>query len=269
MSKTLVMKFGGAAVASAEQFSRIADIIVERKKEYPHIIVVVSAMANTTDQLIELAKKVHPEPPRREYDMLVSVGERISISLLAMALSFKNQEAISFTGSQSGIITSEEHSEAKIVEVRPHRLWPHLEKGKVVIVAGFQGVSLKGEITTLGRGGSDTTAVALGVALKCDVVEFFKDVQGIFEEDPKKNPQAKFYPYLTHEEALEVCKDAKILHGRSLQLARKNGLALHVLPFASWSHPQTPGTWIGKKGVVQEVPVYEEKALLGCPEALV
>lgn len=246
MSKTLVMKFGGAAVASPEQFSRIADIIVERKKIYPHIVVVVSAMANTTDQLIDLAKKVHPEPPRREYDMLVSVGERISISLLAMALALKNQEAISFTGSQSGIITSDEHSEAKIIEVKPHRLLPHLEQGKIVIVAGFQGVSRKGEITTLGRGGSDTTAVALGVALKCDIVEFFKDVNGIFDEDPKKNPQARFFPYLSHADALAIsAQGAKVLHARSIDLAQKNTLSLHVLPFASWSSPDTPGTRIG------------------------
>lgn len=241
------MKFGGAAVATPEQFSRIADIIVERKKTYPQIVVVVSAMANTTDQLIELAKKVHPHPPRREYDMLVSVGERISISLLAMALSLKNQEAISFTGSQSGIITSDEHTEAKIIEVKPHRILPHLEEGKVVIVAGFQGVSRKGEITTLGRGGSDTTAVALGVALKCEIVEFFKDVKGIFDEDPKIHPQARYFPYLSHVEALSICaKGAKVLHTRSIELAQKNSLSLHVRPFSTWASPETPGTRIGE-----------------------
>lgn len=257
MTKTLVMKFGGAAVASPEQFSRIADIIVERKKTFPHIVVVVSAMANTTDQLIDLAKKVHPEPPRREYDMLVSVGERISISLLAMALSLKQQEAISFTGSQSGIITSEEHSEAKIIEVKPHRIVPHLEQGKVVIVAGFQGVSRKGEITTLGRGGSDTTAVALGVALRSEIVEFYKDVQGIYEEDPKKNPLARFYPYLSHPEALSICaKGAKVLHTRSIELAHKNSLPLHVKPFATWSSPETPGTRIGE-GRLHDLCCYE------------
>lgn len=240
------MKFGGAAVASPEQFALIADIILERKQRYSQIVVVVSAMLNSTDQLVELAKKVNPNPPRREYDMLVSVGERISIALLAMALSLKNQEAISFTGSQSGIITSDDHTEAKIVEIKPFRLLPHLEAGKVVIVAGFQGVSRKGEITTLGRGGSDTSAVALGVALQCDKVEFFKDVPGIYDYDPKKNPDARFYPYLSHSEAFEICQSgAKVLHPRAIDLAKKNQLSLHVLPFSSWTSELTPGTKIG------------------------
>lgn len=237
------MKFGGASVASPEHFANIAKIIVERKRQYPQVVVVVSAMANTTDQLIELAKKVHPEPPRREYDMLVSVGERISISLLAMALALLEQEAISFTGSQSGIITSDDHSEARILEVKPHRLIPHLEQGRVVIVAGFQGVSRKGEITTLGRGGSDTSAVALGVALRAEVVEFLKDVEGIFEVDPKKDPAARFFPYLSYQEALGLAMaGAKILHSRAIELAQKNSLSLRVLPF---SCPEKPGTRIG------------------------
>lgn len=256
MKKSLVMKFGGASVAEPEHFSRIADIIVERKVHYDQIVVVVSAMEGTTDQLIKLAKRVHPDPPRREYDMLVSVGERISISLLAMALALKEQEAISFTGSQSGIITTEEHSEAKIVEVRPHRLLPHLDEGKVVIVAGFQGVSRKGEITTLGRGGSDTTAVALGVALKSEKVEFFKDVGGIFSDDPKRNPVACHYPYLSHQEALLiVCKGAKVLHPRSIELALKNTLQLHVLPFDTST--SINGTLIGAKSFAG-APQFEE-----------
>ncbi|MFN4174875.1 MAG: aspartate kinase, partial [Parachlamydiaceae bacterium] len=178
LERTLVLKFGGASVAEPEHFSKIADIILYRKKEFNNIVVVVSAMGDTTNKLIDLAKKVNPNPPRREYDMLVSVGERISISLLAMALALKGQDAISFTGSQSGIITTEEHSEARIIDVKPNRLQPHLQAGKVVIVAGFQGVSKSGEITTLGRGGSDTTAVALAVALKAEKVEFYKDVIG-------------------------------------------------------------------------------------------
>lgn len=258
MTKTLVMKFGGAAVATPEQFSLIADIIVERKKSYPQIVVVVSAMANSTDSLVALAKKVHPSPPRREYDMLVSVGERISISLLAMALALKNQEAISFTGSQSGIITSEDHTEALIIDVKPHRLLPHLEQGKVVIVAGFQGVSKKGEITTLGRGGSDTSAVALGAALRCEKVEFFKDVPGIFTEDPKKSQDARFYPYLSHKDAYDICKKgAKVLHSRCINLAERNQLCLHVRPFATWASFETPGTFIGEVSP-QGDPVFEE-----------
>ena len=174
--KTLVMKFGGAAVATPQHFSKIADIILQRLKEYNRIAVVVSAMGDTTNQLISLATQVNDTPPRREYDMLVSVGERISISLLAMALAAKKHSAVSFTGSQSGIITCSNHSEARIVDVKPHRLLPVLDSGSVVIVAGFQGVSKQGEITTLGRGGSDTSAVALAIALGAIKVEFYKDV---------------------------------------------------------------------------------------------
>lgn len=230
--KTLIMKFGGASVVTPGQFSLIAEIVCMRSLKYDRVVVVVSAMGNTTDELLRLAKQVHPDPPRRELDMLLSVGERISISLLSMALAAKGKEAISFTGSQSGIMTTGDHSEARIIDVRPGRLVRSLEEGKVVIVAGFQGVSLGGEITTLGRGGSDTTAVALGVALGADCVEFFKDVEGIFNADPKKEKEALVYPVLNYEKALEIVEQgAKVLHGRSLQLAAKNGLPLHVLSF--------------------------------------
>ena len=233
MKSTLIMKFGGAAVETPAHFSKIADIIVAKAKEYRQVAVVVSAMGDMTDQLIALAKEVNSDPPRREYDMLITVGERISISLLAMALAAKKKKAISFTGSQSGIITSGTHSDARIIEVRPHRLLPHLKQGTIVIVAGFQGVSQKGEITTLGRGGSDTTAVALGLALKADKVEFFKDVAGIFEEDPKKKPGAKLLSSLSYEEALKIVKNGggQVLHERCIALAGRNGLPLHVLSF--------------------------------------
>lgn len=229
---TVVLKFGGRSVAKAQNFSEIADLIVMKKKEYERVIVVISAMGNTTDQLIQLAKEVHPDPPRREYDMLVTVGERISIALLAMALAKKNQEAISFTGSQSGIITCEHHSDARIVDVRPHRLMAHLNVGKVVIVAGFQGVSQKGEITTLGRGGSDTSAVALGVSFKADQVEFFKDVDGVYDSDPKVNPSAKWIQELTYEEALGIAAQGTfVLQARGIELARKNSIPLIVQTF--------------------------------------
>lgn len=248
--KTLVMKFGGAAVADAGQFSLIADIILTRSLKYDRVVVVVSAMGNTTDQLLELARKVHPEPPRRELDMLVSVGERISIALLAMALAKKGKEAISFTGSQSGIITDCHHAEAKIIDVRPGRIVRELDGGKIVIVAGFQGVSKVGEITTLGRGGSDTTAVALGVALKAEKVEFFKDVDGIFNEDPKKNAQAIVYSLLNYQEALEiVMRGAKVLHARSILLAAKNYLPLHVLSFNDPEMVKQSGTVIQEEGI--------------------
>jgi len=224
--KILVMKFGGAAVANVEQFSAIADLIIERQKQYPRLVVVVSAMGKTTDDLIELAKKVHPHPPQREYDMLISVGERISMSLLAMALLRKNREAMSFTGSQSGIITSADHTNAQIVDVRPHRLIECLDHGHIAIVAGFQGVNPeKKEITTLGRGGSDTTAVALSVAFEAPV-EFYKDVPGVFEEDPKINPQAFQHSNLTYTQVLRIVttKGAKVLHPRAIALAAANGI---------------------------------------------
>lgn len=257
---TLIMKFGGAAAAAPEHFSRIADIVMERKKEYAKIVVVVSAMGDATDQLISLAKKVNPNPPQREYDMLVTVGERISSSLLAMAIAVKNHEAISFTGSQSGIITSEKHTEARIIDVKPARLLAHLESGKIVIVAGFQGVSRKGEITTLGRGGSDTTAVALGIALGASKVEFFKDVPGVFDEDPKVNPKAAFYEELSYEQALKITSNGSgILHARSVQLARKNGILLHVQTFEENLRHYSKGTRIsGPQIRLEGGPSYED-----------
>lgn len=253
---TLVMKFGGASVATPEQFAHIAEIILKRSLEYSRIAVVVSAMGNTTDQLLELARKVHPNPPRREQDMLVSVGEMISISLLAMALALIHKEAISFTGSQSGIITSSVHSDAKIIEVRPRRLLAELDQGKIVIVAGFQGVSKEGEITTLGRGGSDTTAVALGVALRADKVEFYKDVEGVSPEDPKKNPETPVFEKLSYEEALAIVDGgAKILHPRCIRLAAKNNIPLHVLSFKT----KACGTRIGGVAALSAAPIYEEE----------
>lgn len=232
MSDTIIMKFGGAAVATTEKFSHIADLIIQKKSFYKKIVIVVSAMGETTNQLIAMAKEVNPNPPQREYDMLISVGERISISLLAMALVKKNIEAISFTGSQSGIITCGNHANAQIVNVRPQRISECLDHGKVVIVAGFQGVSTQKEITTLGRGGSDTTAVALGIALGAGRIEFYKDVPGVFNDDPKKNSAAVQYEQLSYLQALEiVSKGARILHPRAIQLAQKNSMPLHVTSF--------------------------------------
>ncbi len=226
------MKFGGASLADPEQFGKVASLILDRLKVYSRIVIVVSAMGKMTDELIALAKKVHPSPPKREYDMMVTVGERISMALLAMALSNQGCEAVSFTGSQSGIITCNNHSDAKILEIRPRRILENLELGKVVIVAGFQGVSKEGEITTLGRGGSDTSAVALGVALDADRVEFFKDVDGIFEADPKAIPAAKQFSSLDYDQALTIVRGgAKVLHERSLLLAQANGIPLHIRSF--------------------------------------
>jgi aspartate kinase len=254
--KTLVMKFGGASVASPEHFTHIADLIIERQRSFSQLVIVVSAMGQTTNQLINLAYQVHPEPPQREYDMLISAGERISMSLLAMALCRKGKEAVSFTGSQSGILTCSQHANAHIIDVRPQRLVKTLEQGKIVIVAGFQGVSQEKEVTTLGRGGSDTSAVAIGVALKAEKVEFFKDVLGVYDKDPKIYPEAVCYSTLDYQEALTVVKQgAKILHPRAIKLAEKNGMPLHVRSYLS-GHNQ--GTWITSLDCQQSInPVYE------------
>jgi aspartate kinase len=255
--KRLVLKFGGASVATPEKFSLIADLILNRLKEVGEVVVVVSAMGNTTDELLQLARKVHPSPPKREQDMLISVGERISMSLLAMALELKGGQAVSLTGSQAGLMTTNDHSEALIIDVRPARLLKALSQGKIVIVAGFQGVSHEGEITTLGRGGSDTTAVALAVALKAEKVEFYKDVAGIYDADPKQVEGAHLLKQLSYEEALAITKKgAKVLQSRCIDLAAKNHLPLHVLPFAN---PYSPGTWIGAAVKEEKAPVYEEQ----------
>jgi len=255
MSDTIVMKFGGAAVDSPEKFDAIANIIVAKKREFPKIVVVLSAMGNTTNELISLAKKVHPNPPQREYDMLVSVGERISISLLAMALAKQKHEAKSFTGSQSGIITNNVHTNAEIIDVRPYRLLPSLNAGNIVIVAGFQGVSTCGEITTLGRGGSDTTAVALAAALGASKVEFYKDVSGVFDKDPKYHSEAMLMPTLSFTEAMHiVSRGAKILHRRCLILAERNGITIHV---SSFKNDEFSGTIISGEPRKIIDPVYE------------
>ena len=259
--KTLVMKFGGASVNTPEAFHSVARIVAQRSLEYERCVVVVSAMGDHTNQLIALASQVHPLPPKRELDMLVSVGERISSSLLAMALSLQQKEAISFTGSQSGIITSEDHTEAKIINVKPYRILKQLDLDKIVIVAGFQGVSLSGEITTLGRGGSDTSAVALALALNADKVEFYKDVRGVYSADPKKNCNAVFHPWLTYEQALDIMKQGcRVLHHRAVALAQKNSLLMHVLSFQEFDVcGSREGTLIHRAldGLVKKEVVYE------------
>jgi aspartate kinase len=254
----LVMKFGGASVAKLDCFLKIARIVMQRSLQHKKIVVVVSAMANTTDQLLEMAKAVSTEPPKRELDMLVSVGERVSVALLAMALVELGKEAVSFTGSQSGIVTCEGHSDARIVDVRPRRLQEVLDRGGIAVVAGFQGVSRKGEITTLGRGGSDTSAVALGVALGAERVEFYKDVAGIFDRDPKKGEGAKLLERLSYRGALALARGgAKVLHERCIALAEKNGVELAV---HSFENPAVAGTVVGETARGQIY--YEEPSCL-------
>ncbi len=237
--ETVVMKFGGASLASVDHFDQIATLIKQKTVQTKQIVVVVSAMLETTNHLVALAKKVHPSPPQREYDMLISVGERISISLLAMALAKQKTPAISLTGSQSGIITCTTHSNARIIDVRPHRILDGFSNGNIVIVAGFQGVSSSKEITTLGRGGSDTSAVALGIALDAHCVEFYKDVGGIFSKDPKIYSDTLHYPTLTYDEALTIISEgAKILHKRALSMAKLHAMPLQIVPF----DPKSPIT---------------------------
>lgn len=232
-------------MASIERFFEVAALIQGRLKNYSHIVVVVSAMGTTTDELMAMAEKIHPNPPKREQDMLVSVGERVSMALLAMALDRKGIQAISFTGSQSGIITTNEHSDARILEVRPDRIRKALSEQKVVIVAGFQGVSLEKEITTLGRGGSDTSAVALAMALNALKVEFYKDVPGIGENNPKTHPETKILSQLSYAEALSIVgRGAEVLHHRCLEFAQKHNITLEIRPFYD---PENVGTVIAQE----------------------
>lgn len=244
-NNTIILKFGGASVSTPESFHFVSDIICQRKKKYKNVVVVVSAMGDTTDELIALAKKVNPNPPRRELDMLISTGERQSIALLSMALALKNINSVSFTGSQAGIITSNAHFDAKILDMRPKRVFEALKDEKVVIVAGFQGMSLDGDITTLGRGGSDTTAVALAIALGAQKVEFFKDVLGIYDKDPKKYSNAKLLSELNYTDAYDIIKNgAQVLHDRCISLAEKNNVSLHVLSFLEVDINNALGTQI-------------------------
>ena len=245
VESTVVLKFGGAAVATPQQFSRIAEIIADRRARYGRVVGIVSAMGDTTDQLLTLAHQVNPVPPQRELDMLISVGERVSASLLAMALERIGLPAISFTGSQAGILTTANHTDARILQVKPTRIEPHLNSGRVVIIAGFQGVSGEGdpEITTLGRGGSDTTAVAVAKALGASHVEFFKDVDGFYTSDPKRNPAAELLPTLTYSRAEElVARGATVLSAPCLEQARTGAITLHLYSFSKDVH--TPGSVI-------------------------
>jgi aspartate kinase len=225
---TVVQKFGGSSVADVEKIRKVAKKIAETRRAGRDVCVVVSAMGDTTDELLALAKKVSPTPPRRELDMLLSAGERISMALVSMALNDLGVAAISFTGSQSGIITNDSHAAARIVEVRPYRVQDELERGKVVIVAGYQGVSYKKEVTTLGRGGSDTTAVALAAALGADC-EIYSDVAGVFTADPRVVPDARRLDALSYEEMQELAQaGAKVLNAQAVEFAKEKGIAIHA-----------------------------------------
>jgi aspartate kinase len=238
----VVQKYGGSSVADAESIKRVARRIVETKKAGNQVVVVVSAMGDTTDELIDLANEVSPLPPARELDMLLTAGERISMAVLALAIQNLGHEARSFTGSQAGVITDAEHGRAKIIDVTPGRIEQALDAGAIAIVAGFQGVSqTTKDITTLGRGGSDTTAVALAVALEADVCEIYSDVDGIFTADPRTEPLARKVPRISYEETLEMAaQGAKILHLRCVEYARRYGMPIHVRS----SFSEKEGTWV-------------------------
>ncbi len=226
----IVQKFGGSSVADAESIKRVAKRIVETRKAGNEVVVAVSAMGDTTDELLDLAGQVAPIPAPREMDMLLSAGERISMALLAMAIESLGHDARSFTGSQAGMITDAQHGSARIVDVTPVRLREALDEGAIVIVAGFQGFNRDTkDITTLGRGGSDTTAVALAAALKADVCEIYTDVDGIFSADPRVVPRASKIARITSEEMLELAANgAKVLYIRAVEYARRHGVTLHV-----------------------------------------
>ena len=225
----VVQKYGGSSVADAEKIKLVAKRIARTKASGKKVVVVVSAMGKTTNQLIEKAKSISPSPSRRELDMLLTCGEREAMALMSMACSEEGLEAISFTGSQAGILTNDRHSGARIVEVRPFRIEDELDRGKVVIVAGFQGVSYKREITTLGRGGSDTTAVALAGALRADYCEICSDVDGVYTADPRVVDAAQLLTAISHDEMLELAaQGAKVLHDAAVDFARKSGIALYA-----------------------------------------
>jgi aspartate kinase len=238
----VVQKYGGSSVSDATRIKRVAQRIVETKKAGHDVCVVVSAMGDTTDELLELAEQVTPLPPGRELDMLLTAGERISMALLAMAIANLGQTARSFTGSQAGVITDSSHGRAKIIDVTPGRIEGALVDGDIAIVAGFQGVSTDTkDITTLGRGGSDTTAVALAAALGADVCEIYTDVDGVFTADPRIVRMSRRVPQVSYEEMLELCASgAKVLHLRCVEYARRYTIPIHVRS----SFSQQTGTWV-------------------------
>jgi len=252
----IVQKYGGSSVKDAERIKRVAERIVAARKGGDDVVVVVSAMGDTTDELLDLAHQVSPVPAGRELDMLLTAGERISMALLAMAIHNQGFEARSYTGSQAGVITTSTHGKARIIDVTPGRLRQALDEGAICIVAGFQGVSQDTkDITTLGRGGSDTTAVALAAALKADVCEIYTDVDGIFTADPRVATNARHIAQITYEEMLELAAcGAKVLHLRSVEYARRFALPIHVRS----SYSQQTGTMV--TGSMEDLPV--EQALI-------
>ncbi|MFI2232015.1 aspartate kinase [Nocardia testacea] len=252
----VVQKYGGSSVASADRIRRVAERIVETKKQGHDVVVVCSAMGDTTDELLDLAEQVSPAPPAREMDMLLTSGERISNALVAMAIHSLGAEARSFTGSQAGVITTSVHGKAKIIDVTPGRLREALDEGTIVLVAGFQGVSQDSkDVTTLGRGGSDTTAVALAAALEADVCEIYTDVDGVFTADPRIVSDAQKLEQVSYEEMLEMAAcGSKVLMLRCVEYARRYNVPVHVRS----SYTDKQGTYV--YGSMEDIPL--EQAIL-------
>src|SRR5262245_48359801 len=242
----IVQKYGGSSVADVTRILQVAERVMRTKQAGHDVVVVVSAMGDTTDDLLALAKQVSPNPERRELDMLLTAGERISMALLSMAIRQLGGDSISFTGSQSGIITNDRHVDARIVEVRPYRVQDELARGRIVVVAGYQGVSYKREVTTLGRGGSDTTAVAMAAALGADYCEICSDVDGVYTADPRVVPQAKRIGTLSYEETQELAESgAKVLNAQAVEFAKEKGIAIYASATASplpGADPSSDGT---------------------------
>ena len=257
----VVQKYGGSSVADVEKIRAVAERVMQTRRAGHDVVVVVSAMGDTTDDLLALAKKVSSNPDRRELDMLLSAGERISMAVLSMAIRELGGDAISFTGSQSGIITNDRHIDARIIEVRPFRVQDELARGRVVVVAGYQGVSYRREVTTLGRGGSDTTAVAMAAALDAEYCEICSDVDGVYTADPRVVKDARRIGTLSYEETQELAESgAKVLNAQAVEFAKSAGIAIYARATASplpgpdpsvdgtvvrKAAPRTPGSVVG------------------------
>jgi len=257
----VVQKYGGSSVADVRKLRQVAERIMRTREQGHDVVVVVSAMGDTTDDLLAMAKQVSANPERRELDMLLTAGERISMALLSIAIRELGGDAISFTGSQSGIITNDRHVDARIIEIRPFRVQDELARGKIVVIAGFQGVSYRREVTTLGRGGSDTTAVAMAAAINADYCEICSDVDGVYSADPRVVPDARRIGTLSYEEMQEMAEaGAKVLNAQAVEFAKEKGIAIYAratigpLPGADPSAdgtvvrrnpPRTPGTVVG------------------------
>jgi aspartate kinase len=243
MSRLIVLKFGGSSVANPERIKRVARRIVEYKEKNFNVVAVVSALGDTTDELIELAGQINPDSSEREMDMLLSTGEQISVALLAMAIEKLKFKALSLTGSQVGIVTDTRHTKARILKIDSRRINQHLSQGYIVIVAGFQGVTARNEITTLGRGGSDLTAVALAKALDADLCEIYTDVEGVYTADPRIVKEARKLAFINYDEMLEMASlGAQVMQARSIEVAKKFNVVIHVRS----SFTQNHGTYIAR-----------------------